>query len=190
MFVVSSFKDLLTSMEDVVDNATMKSKLLFIVNMIDDATVVECIRNEWNQYTEQLNQLADDLGQYNYMIVQQNNNEFLNTLKIAGFSLHQWLSELTSENRKIFAKHLDSIQGRSSKTMKYPSGYTEKQEGGGDESNMSLESTLAEFQKSGAMQKVLSGAEKMAEDIRSGKKLDFSSVLSDVMSSVSDMQHS
>lgn len=190
MFNIEAFKDFINCLGNVTSDNDMKKKIEFINNMLDDETVVRCLKDDWIKAEEDFFVVLNALQDSTFCIMQFEiqNNLFLSGFKIAGFSLQSWLNEVGYDNRLQLVKHIRAIYCKNINRMKYPSEYEADLEEEGGELN--LENALSDLQNSGAMQKVLSGAEKMAKDIQNGKKLDINNLLGEVMSGMSNLQTS
>lgn len=188
MFNTVAFKDFIQVLGDSsVENPDHHKKILFLKNMLDDETVLNSLREEWKSRSSELLSLVDDMESLVPLrTLKKNHTPLLQHFKIAGFILDHYLTNFTAEDRRVFALHIRCIFCHNAKPLAKPESYLDTRDStdNGNDNGLNLSDALSELQSSGAMQKVLSGAEKMAEDLRNGKKLDINSMLGDLMTAV------
>lgn len=177
MFNTLAFKEFVTALLDVVDDKDMHGKLSFLHNMLDDETVLQSLRTEWTSNRKSLLELVDDVESS----VTRDNAVY--SMKLAGYPLSVWLQQLSLKNKHVFVLHVRSVLGKTNKIMKYPSDYEDM-----SEEPMNIENALSEIQNSDALKNMLSGAEKIARDVQSGKQLDLSSMMGEVMSAMNSIK--
>lgn len=187
MFNTVAFKEFIQVLGDSsVENPDHHKKILFLKNMLDDETVLNSLREEWKSRSSELLSLVDDMESLVPLrTLKKNHTPLLQHFKIAGFILDHYLTNFTAEDRRTLALHIRCIFCQNAKPLAKPESYrTSDSSDNGNDGGLNLGDALSELQSSGAMQKVLSGAEKMAEDLRNGKKLDINSMLGDLMTAV------